>query len=121
MRIYYGGDVGPHVSKTIYAYQNLWKGTEPKEIHEIGKWLGELYSKGSEEVNKKPELEEKMREMVVQLEQGNKELKKDWEKLRKLSLNYFDSIYKDLNVKFDKIVLESEVEKEGIKIAKKLL
>ena len=121
MRIYYGGDVGSHVSKTIYAYENLPHKAEPKEIHEKGKWLGELYRMGSQEVREKPELEEKMREMVVLLEKGDKKLKEDWKKLRKISLEYFDSIYKDLDVKFDKIILESDVEKEGIKIAKQLL
>jgi len=84
LRVDYGGDVGPHVSKTIYAYQNLQHPPEPKDLIEKEKWLGQLYSAGAKEVQEKPELEEKMRQMVVELEQGNdRQLKKDWEHLRK--------------------------------------
>ncbi|MCR4335074.1 MAG: arginine--tRNA ligase [archaeon] len=119
-RVNYGGDVGPHVSKTLYAYQNLNKEKIPEKIEEKGAWLGRLYAQGAKAVRENPELEQKMRDMVVELEQGNKSLVKDWEKLRKMSLEYFDTIYDSLNTKFDKIILESEVEKEGIKIAKQL-
>ena len=120
-RMDYGGDVGPHVSKTLYAYQNFWKGKEPSGIEEKGEWLGGLYASGAKAVRENPELEEKMREMVVELEKGeNKRLVADWKKLRKESLEYFDFIYRRLDVKFDKIVLESGVEKEGIAIAGKL-
>jgi len=121
LRVDYGGDVGPHVSKTIYAYQNLQHPPEPKDLIEKEKWLGQLYSAGAKEVQEKPELEEKMRQMVVELEQGNdRQLKKDWEHLRKASLECFERIFKELGVKFDKIIMESDVEKEGIKIAKEL-
>ncbi|MAG18432.1 MAG: arginine--tRNA ligase [Candidatus Diapherotrites archaeon] len=119
-RVNYGGDVGPHVSKTLYAYQNLNKKKIPEKIEEKGAWLGNLYTQGAKAVKENPELEQKMRDMVVELEAGNKKLVKDWEKLRKMSLGYFDTIYDSLNTKFDNIILESEVEKEGIKIAKQL-
>ena len=121
MRVDYGGDVGPHVSKSLYAYQNIWKGKEPKNIEEKGKWLGELYATGAKAVKENDKLEEKMREMVVLLEKGDKGLVKDWEKLRTYSLDYFEHIFEQLGVKFDKIIMESEVEKDGIAIAKKLL
>ncbi|MFH1390889.1 MAG: arginine--tRNA ligase [Candidatus Diapherotrites archaeon] len=120
LRVNYGGDVGPHVSKTLYAYQNLNKKKIPEKIEEKGAWLGELYAQGAKAVKKNPELEQKMRDMVIELSQENKSIAKDWEKLRKMSLDYFDTIYDALNTKFDNIILESEVEKEGIKIAKQL-
>ena len=121
IRVDYGGDVGPHVSKTIYAYRELAHEKEPKELKEKEKWLGELYVMGAKAVKDNPALEEKMREMVVALEKGkDKQLKKDWAYLRKMSLLCFHRIFKDLGVTFDRIILESEVEKEGIKIAHQL-
>ena len=120
MRVDYGGDVGPHVSKTIYAYMELWKGKEPKGISEKGKWLGELYAMGASAVKENPELDAKMRQMVVDLEKGDKKLVKVWKKLRKDSMDYFGHIFSELGVEFDRIILESEVEKEGIRIANKL-
>ena len=121
IRIDYGGDVGPHVSKTIYAYRNLPHAAEPKGLKEKEKWIGELYAAGARAVKDNAELEEKMRQMVVALEEGeDKKLNADWKKLRKISLDCFKSIFKELGVKFDRIILESEVEKDGIAIAKKL-
>ncbi|VVC00690.1 Arginine--tRNA ligase [uncultured archaeon] len=127
-RANYGGDVGPHVSKTLYAYRELAHETEPKGIAEKGAWLGKLYKAGADAVkedeanNGANGLEQKMRDMVVELESGkNKSLVADWKKLRKMSLEYFSSIYAELGIKFDRIILESEVEKEGIAIAHKLL
>lgn len=121
VRIDYGGDVGPHVSKTIYAYRNLEHPPEPDGIAEKEKWIGNLYTAGAKAVSENPELEEKMRQMVVALENGSdKQLARDWAYLRKLSLNCFSRIFDELGTKFDRIILESEVEKEGIKIAKEL-
>jgi len=121
MRVNYGGDVGPHVSKTLYSYQKLNKKKPPTKTEEQGTWLGELYTSGAKAVKENTELEQKMRDMVVELEKGkNKKLVADWKKLRKMSLEYFDTVYRQLNTKFDKIILESEVEKEGVKIAREL-
>ncbi len=121
IRIDYGGDVGPHVSKTIYAYRNLPHPLEPKDLEEKEKWIGGLYAAGARAVKDNPELEEKMRQMVVALESGSDgQLKADWKKLRKISVDCFKMIFSELGIKFDRIILESEVEKEGIAIAKKL-
>lgn len=120
-RMNYGGDVGTHVSKTLYSYQELKHRPEPKGIVEKGKWLGEIYSAGAKAVRENEVLEQKMRDMVVALEKKDKKLVPAWKKLRKISLKYFDSIYKELGVKFGRVIMESEVEKEGIKIAQSLL
>ncbi len=122
IRIDYGGDVGPHVSKTIYAYRNLPHPKEPKTLKEQEKWLGDLYVTGSKAVKGNADLEGKMREMVVALEKRkDKQLLKDWKRLRKMSLDCFKEIFRELGVKFDRIIMESEVEKEGIEIAQQLL
>lgn len=119
-RMNYGGDVGPHVSKALYAYQNLWKGKEPTKVEEYGQWLGSLYALGATKVKGNEELEQKMRDMVVQLEQGDPKLVKDWLKLRKMSLEYLNLTFKKLGTTFDRFMLESEVEKPGIKLVKEL-
>ena len=121
IRVDYGGDGGPHVSKTLYAYRNLPHGPEPKGLTEKEKWLGELYSAGAKAVKENPGLEGKMREMVVALEGGkDKQLVADWKHLREMSIQCFKRIFSELDVEFDRIILESEVEKEGIRTAKEL-
>ncbi len=122
IRMDYGGDVGPHVSKTLYAYRSLAHGPEPKSLIEKEKWIGALYSAGSKAVKDDPGLEAKMREMVIALEKRkDKRLLSDWKYLRKMSIDCFKRIFKELGVKFDRIIMESEVEKDGIETAQKLL
>lgn len=122
IRIDYGGDVGPHVSKTLYAYRNLAHEPEPKSLIEKEKWIGALYSAGSKAVKENPGLETKMREMVLALEKRkDKRLLADWKYLRKMSIDCFKRIFKELGIKFNRIIMESEVEKEGIETANRLL
>ncbi|MEM4257496.1 MAG: arginine--tRNA ligase [Candidatus Diapherotrites archaeon] len=116
-RVNYCGDVGPHVSKSIYAYRYLSQEPEPFSLAEKEKWLNKLYALGEKAVSEDKALQEKMREMVVLLEKGDKDLKKDWLYLRSISFDCFNRIFEQLGTRFDKIICESEVEKEGIKIA----
>ena len=117
-RMNYEGDVGAHVSKCLWAYMNHFKGKEPKENK--GKWLGMVYAYGAKQVKDNQDLEETMRQMVVQLEKGDKQLKGLWEKTRKWSLDYFETIYRQLETKFDVYAFESQMEKRGIEIASQL-
>lgn len=121
-RIYYGGDVGPHVSKVLYAYRNLRHAPEPKSPREKEKWLGALYAAGSEAVKQNPDLEAKMKEMVVALEKrADRKMLADWKRLRKTSLQCFERIFRENGIRFDRTIMESDVEKEGIRIAGRLL
>ena len=117
-RMNYEGDVGPHVSKCLWAYENHFKGKEPKG--NMGKWLGMVYAYGSKQVRENEDLEETMREMVIRLEKGDKKLVELWKKTRKWSLDYFESIYRQLGIKFDVYAFESQMEKRGIEIANDL-
>ena len=118
VRMNYEGDVGPHVSKCLWAYINHFNGKEPKENK--GKWLGMVYAYGSKQVKENQDLEETMREMVIQLEKGDKKLNELWKKTRKWSLDYFETIYRQLGIKFDVYAFESQMEKRGIEIANEL-
>ena len=118
IRMNYEGDVGPHVSKCLWAYMNQFKGKEPKVNK--GRWLGQVYAYGAKQVKENEDLEETMRKMVIQLERGDKKLNELWKKTRKWSLDYFESIYRQLGIKFDVYAFESQMEKRGIEIANQL-
>src|SRR3989344_7727599 len=118
IRMNYEGDVGPHVSKCLWAYMNQFKGKEAKVNK--GRWLGQVYAYGAKQVKENEDLEETMRKMVIQLERGDKKLNELWKKTRKWSLDYFESIYRQLGIKFDVYAFESQMEKRGIEIANKL-
>ncbi len=119
-RIDYCGDVGTHVSKVLYAYQNIPHEPEPFSLSEKEKWLNKLYYLGDQASSNNPALQEKLREMVVLLEKGDPYLKADWHYLRSISFDCFNQIFEQLGTKFDRIICESEVEKDGIALALEL-
>ncbi len=115
-RVNYQGDIGPHVARCIWGLLNLDL-IEPREGK--GRWLGEMYAKASQEA-KNYKVELAIREINKRLYAGDAKLVKLWKKTRQWSLDYFDSIYADFGVKFDRLYFESEVEGPGIKLAGKL-
>ncbi len=115
-RVNYQGDIGPHVARCIWGLLNL-DIVEPKEGK--GRWLGEVYAKASQEArNYRVELA--IKEINKKLYAGDPGLVKVWKKTRQWSLDYFETIYADFGVKFDRYYFESEVEGPAIKLAKKL-
>lgn len=112
----YQGDVGLHVAKTIWAI--LKDGNFKKDIH----YLGQMYVLG----NLKYEDDEKAKQEIIEINKkvfdgSDKDVNKVYEAGRKLSLEYFDDIYKKLDTKFDNFFFESEVAEEGVKIVQEFL
>src|SRR4030067_3198359 len=83
--------------------------------------MAEMYASASQKLKDHDEYETEANVIQSRLERGDKELTKIWKNTRKLSLNDFKNIYKELGVKFDVWFYESEVEKEGKRIAGELL
>jgi arginyl-tRNA synthetase len=119
IRVNYQGDIGPHVARCIWGFLKLYHGKEPKE--DKGKWLGKVYAEASRKIKENEELANEVDEINRKIYAGNPELTRIWKKTRKWSLDYFDSIYRGFGIKFDRFYFESEVEKLGTEIAKKLL
>ena len=85
------------------------------------KYLGEVYAEASAKAEKSEKNKKEAAKVQKDLEDGDKEWNKLWRKTRKWSLDGFDKIYKTLGIKFDHIFYESEVEKPGKEMVKKLL
>ncbi len=115
-RVNYQGDIGPHVARCIWGLLNL-KEKEPGKGK--GEWLGRIYAKASAEA-KNYNVEKEIRQINKDLYAGKPELLKLWKKTRKWSLDYFDEVYRDFGIKFDRFYFESEVEGPAIKLAKEL-
>ncbi len=115
-RVNYQGDIGPHVARCMWGLLNLGL-KEPEKGK--GKWLGEVYAKASKEAaNYKVELQ--IRQINKDLYAGKADLIRLWKKTRKWSLDYFEDVYRDFGIRFDRYYFESEVEGPGIKLAKEL-
>lgn len=50
----YPGDIGAHVAKWIWYYQNFSNAEIPTE--NLSKWVGELYTAATKKVDENPEL-----------------------------------------------------------------
>jgi arginyl-tRNA synthetase len=88
----------------IFAIKN-W-GKKKVEDYSIEE-LEELYVKFHKEAEKNPQLEEEGRRWFKKLEEGDKEARRIWKALVKISLIEFERIYKLLGVKFDFALGES--------------
>ncbi len=118
IRTNYQGDIGPHVARCLWGILNLSKEKEPKDR---GRWLGEIYAKASKKIKDDDDLKKEVDEINRKLYQGDKKTRDLWKKTRKWSLDYFEEIYKQFGVKFDRLYFESETEKPGTRIVKSLL
>ena len=130
-RINYGGDVGLHVGKTMWAIINSLGGELPEKLAEIDatnrpEWLSERYVEG----NTAYEQDEKAKDEIARSNKRVYEVhaKEDHESpfaqiywtCREWSYDGFHELYKQLQVTdFERYIAESEVTPIGIEMAKK--
>lgn len=120
VRANYQGDIGPHVARCLWAFRKLKKEKVPKG-REPGRFLGEVYAEASRKVIGDDKLEAEVQEVNKKIYAGDRGWVPLWKKTRKWSLDYFEGIYREFGARFNRLYFESEVEKPGTKIAKKLL
>lgn len=114
----YINDFGIHVAKTIWNWQRdktYAERPEPK-----GYLLGRCYAKASQALADNPEGKVEVTSIMKEIESRQGENYRLWEKTRQWSIAYFDSIYKELGVKFIKIFYESEVIDAGLVLVEEL-
>ncbi len=115
----YIGDVGAHIAKCLWYLRNYNIKSPPK--HYRGEWLGELYSKAVKKLDdaegqEKIKFQQEISLVLQKLELKDSSYFKEWEMTRSWSIGDFQEIYDWLDVKFDHIFFESEVDEEGRKI-----
>ena len=112
VRVNYMNDVGLQVAKLVVAYE-MWAKNKKVE----GKpdfWLWQYYVKFHDEANKRPELEEKAREMLRKFEiVHDKKVSALWKKIVGLVIKGFEETYEKLGIKFDVYLFESDYRKPG--------
>ena len=117
IRANYQGDVGLHIAKAIWGVKKLGlKDLGDSKLR--AEFLGKAYVAG----NSAYEENEKSKEEIVDInkalyEAKDRELMKLYQATREWSLDYFDSIYKRVYTKFDRLYFESEVAQLGKKEA----
>ena len=115
------GDWGTQFGKLLYQIKK--EGLEREELS-VEK-MEELYVQFHKEAQHDDKMEDGARAWFLKLEQGDKEARSIWERVRKTSLKEFERIYKLLEVKIDNALGESfyepmlkdivaEVKKKGL-------
>lgn len=124
-RVNFGGDVGLHVAKTLWAMERELSGDLPKKlqdqsIEQRAEWLARCYVSGSqayEEDKVAREAIQKLNKKVYQIHaehDHNSYLAKIYWLGREWSYEYFRVFYKRLGIKFEKFYPESEVAELGL-------
>lgn len=121
IRANYQGDVGPHIAKCLWGYLNLGE-NPPSDIKQRGLWLGKIYALANQRMKDDKKIEEEITEINKKLYEGkDKKLIDLWKETRKWCLDYFNTVYRDFGVKYNRFYFESEVANDAIKTAESLL
>lgn len=117
----YQGDIGAHVAKVIW-YLTKFKDDIKYPTDHKGRWLGKIYQKANSILEEnKDAYKQEVSEVLQKLENKDPDISKLWEETRKWSLDDFEEFYKVLGVKFDEYFFESQFEKKGKEIVKRML
>lgn len=131
IRLNFGGDVGMHVGKTMWAILNKLGGEDVQavkdlQIDSLGAWMGERYVEG----NNAYEDSEVARDEIKIVNKRVYQLHADNDKqssfaqiywyLRDQSYEFFKKLYSELQVvPFDRFIPESEVAAPGLQAVRK--
>lgn len=128
-RVNYGGDVGLHVAKTMWALLEKLGGEQPQKLAEVkseerADWLAACYVEGTRAY----EDDEQARAAITGLNKRLYKISSGKDKTsglgqiywqtREWSYDYFDQFYARIGIKFEKYYPESEVAEAGLETVK---
>src|SRR3990167_4535217 len=128
-RVNFGGDVGLHVAKTIYAIIQKLGGEKPEGLTKVvinqrAQWLADRYVEGNDLYKKdeaaKTEIK-KLNQKIYQIHQQKDKtspLAQIYWTTRSWSYDYFDEFYKRIGSGFEKYYPESETVEPGLAAVK---
>ena len=131
-RVNFGGDVGLHVGKTLWAMIQDLGGENPYKLETIepkerSEWMAKCYVEGTQAYDNDKVVKQKITELnklVYKIHEDNDHespLAKIYWTCRTWSYDYFDEFYKSIGSKFDKYYPESSVSALGLKVVNEQL
>jgi len=124
-RVNFGGDVGLHVGKTLWAIVNKLGGENPEKLSDIAEndrseWMANCYVEGTrayeDDNTAKSDIIE-LNKKVYQFHTDNdhdSRLAQIYWTCRQWSYDYFDAFYARIGIKFEKYYPESETSQIGL-------
>ena len=119
IRANYFGDIGLHVIKWLWNYLDQHSGETPPE--DATRWMGDLYLEANQRLEEHPELESEVRELYGRWDKQEPEIVALWEKTRQWSIDGFQSLYDELDIHFERLYANSEVEFQGKEMVNSLI
>jgi len=119
IRANYYGDMGLHVIRWLWNYDKYHQGETPPE--DATRWMGDLYAEATRRIEENPELETEIRALYARWDQQDPEVVDLWKKTREWSVAGFKDMYDVLDIHFDRIYANSEVEFQGKEIVNDLI
>ncbi len=119
VRVNYYGDIGLHVIKWLWNYQEYHLGESPPE--DATQWMGELYAEANRRLEEDPELESEIRDLYARWDRQDPDLVELWKETRSWSLKGFEDLYQILDIHYDRFYSNSEVEFQGKEMVEDLI
>lgn len=116
-RVDYQGDVGMHVAKAIWGMLKLGFDIE----NNTSAFLGKSYAYGAKAYEEDDSAKKEIEEINKEVYRQDEKVEKFWKEGRKISLDYFEQLYKLVGVKYDKYYFESQTAPVGLEIVKETL
>jgi arginyl-tRNA synthetase len=120
VRANYPGDMGLHVIKWLWNYMKFHMGDARPE-KDITQWMGGLYAEANKRLEENPELEAEVRALYARWDQRDPEVVDLWQRTRQWSLDGFNDIYDQLDIRFDRYYFNSQAEQPGKKVVNELI
>ncbi len=128
-RVNFGGDVGLHVARNMWAIVHDLGGELPENLANINEgerseWLSACYVQGNDAYETNDEAKAAIRELNKRLydialnQDKQSNLAKIYWTCRQWSYDYFNDFYERLNISFERYYPESEVAGLGVSIVK---
>jgi arginyl-tRNA synthetase len=125
-RVNFGGDVGLHVGKTLWAIMRQLGGENPDKLSDINEnersdWMAACYVEGTRHYDKDEQAKAEitlLNKKIYQIQADDdyeSGLARIYWTCRQWSYDYFDAFYKRIGTKFEKYYPESEVAELGLK------
>lgn len=125
-RVNFGGDVGLHVGKTMWAILRELGGEEPEKLKNLpeserSEFMAKAYVAGTAAYDEDGDSKEEIRKLnkliydIVAKNEKSSKLAQIYWTCRKWSYDYFDQFYERIGTKFEKYYPESEVAELGLK------
>lgn len=126
-RVNFGGDVGLHVAKAIWAMIRDLGGENPDglaKVQDRPNWMAQCYVTGTAAYDNEPEAKpeiEALNKKIYQIQADHEEhspLAQIYWTTRAWSYEYFDEFYPKIGSKFDKYYPESQTVEPGLELVK---